>query len=123
MTYTDELYGLKGKVAVITGAGGHLCSSMAQGLANAGAKIALLDLRLKKAQSVENEIVNSGGTAISLAIDVADKEQHIDSLQTILDKLGSADILINGAGINCATPFFDLTLRRSLPSGLSQLHR
>ena len=110
MSYTDELYDVRGKVAVITGAGGHLCSAMAQGLANAGAKIALLDLRIEKAQSVANEIVNSGGTAISLAIDVADKEQHIESLQTILDKLGSADILINGAGINCATPFFDLTL-------------
>lgn len=110
MSYTDKLFDVNGKVAVITGAGGYLCSSMAKGLANAGAKIAVLDIRLEKANSVAEEIVNSGGTAIGLAIDVVDKEQHIESLQTVLDKLGGVDILINGAGINCATPFFDLSL-------------
>tara|TARA_B100000767_G_C19695089_1_gene505759 strand:+ start:186 stop:962 length:777 start_codon:yes stop_codon:yes gene_type:complete len=110
MSYTDELYDVKGKVAVVTGAGGYLCSAMAKGLANAGAKIAVLDIRLEKAHSVAEEIVNSGGTAIGLAIDVVDKEQHIETLQIVLDKLGSVDILINGAGINCATPFFDLSI-------------
>ena len=110
MTYTDELYDVRNKVAVITGAGGYLCSTMARGLANAGATIAVLDLRIEKAKSIADEITNSGGTAIALAIDVIDKEQHIGSLKTILNKLGRVDVLINGAGINCATPFFDLSL-------------
>ena len=110
MSYTEKIYDIQNKVAVVTGAGGYLCSAMASGLANAGAKIAVLDLRLEKAQSIADEIVNSGGTAIALAIDVVEKEQHIESLQTVLDELGPVDILINGAGINCATPFFDLSL-------------
>ena len=110
MSYTDKLFDIQGQVAVVTGAGGYLCSAMAIGLANAGAKIAVLDLRLEKAQSVADEIVNSGGEAIALAIDVASKEQHVESLQAVLDRFGSVDILVNGAGTNCPTPFFDSTL-------------
>ena len=110
MSYTDKLFDIQGQVAVITGAGGYLCSTMAMGLANAGAKIAVLDLRLEKAQSVADEIIKSGGEAIALAIDVADKAQHEESLKIILDSFAAVDILVNGAGTNCATPFFDLSL-------------
>jgi NAD(P)-dependent dehydrogenase (short-subunit alcohol dehydrogenase family) len=110
MSYTDKLFDIQDQVAVVTGAGGYLCSAMAIGLANAGAKIAVLDLRLEKAQSVANEIINSGGEAIALAIDVANKEQHVESLKAVLDRFGSVDILVNGAGTNCPTPFFDLSL-------------
>lgn len=110
MSYTDKLFDIQDQVAVITGAGGYLCSGMAMGLANAGAKIAVLDLRLEKAQSVADEIIKSGGEAIALEIDVANKEEHIISLEVILDKFGSVDILVNGAGTNCATPFLDLSL-------------
>jgi len=98
MSYTDKLFDIQGQVAVITGAGGYLCSSMAMGLANAGSKIAVLDLRLEKAQSVADKIIKSGGEAIAVAIDVADKEQHEESLKIILNSLGTVDILVNGAG-------------------------
>ena len=91
MSYTDKLFDIQGQVAVVTGAGGYLCSAMAIGLANAGAKIAVLDLRLEKAQSVADEIVNSGGEAIALAIDVANKEQHVESLQAVLDRFERYD--------------------------------
>lgn len=110
MSYPDKLFNIKDQVAVVIGAGGYLCSAMAKGLANAGAKIAVLDLRLEKAKSVSDEINNSGGKAFPLAIDVSIKKQHIDSLQAILNNFGKVDILINGAGTNCPTPFFDLSL-------------
>ena len=110
MSYADKLFDIQDQVAVVIGAGGFLCSAMAKGLANAGAKIAVLDLRLEIAKSVSDEINNSGGKAFPLAIDVANKKQHIDSLQAILANFGKIDILINGAGTNCPTPFFDLSL-------------
>lgn len=110
MSYTGKLFDIQGQVAVVTGAGGYLCSAMAIGLAKAGAKVAVLDLRLEKAQSIASEIVDAGGEAIALAIDVANKEQHIDALGQILNKFGNIDILVNGAGTNCPTPFFELSL-------------
>jgi len=110
MSYLDNLFDVKNKVTVITGAGGYLCSEIAIGFAKAGAKVAVLDLRLEKAQAVASQIIDLGGEAIALEIDVADKEQHVRSLEEVLDKFGVVDILINGAGTNCATPFFELTL-------------
>ena len=108
MSYTDKLFDIQGQVAVITGAGGYLCSAMAIGLASAGAKIAVLDLRLDKAQSVADDIINSGGKAIARAITVANKEQNIESLQTIFVRFGSEDRQVNGAGTNYPTPLFDI---------------
>jgi NAD(P)-dependent dehydrogenase (short-subunit alcohol dehydrogenase family) len=106
MSYTDKLFDIQGQVAVVTGGGGYLCSAMAIGLANAGVKVAVLDLRLEKAQSVADEIISAGGEAIALAIDVASKQQHIESLNAVLDKFGGVDILVNGAGTNCPTPIY-----------------
>ena len=58
--YIDELFNLKGKVAGVIGAGGHLCSEMARSFARAGCKVVILDLRLEKAQKVEKEINEEG---------------------------------------------------------------
>lgn len=110
MNYIKEMFDIKGKVAAVTGGGGYLCSEMAVALANAGVKIAVLDLRKEKAQAVADKITNFGGKAVALAIDVAKKDQHLNALNTILDKFGTVDILINGAGTNCSTPFFELSL-------------
>lgn len=110
MSYVEKIFDIKDRVAVVTGAGGYLCSQMAIGLAKAGVKIAVLDLRIEKAQTVANEIIGFGGEAIALEIDVSNKKQHIGSLNAILDNFGTLDILINGAGTNCSTPFFELSL-------------
>ena len=111
VSYIEKLFNIKGQVAVVTGAGGYLCSAMAIGLAKAGVKVAVLDLRKEKAKKVADEIVMLGGEAIALEIDVAHKEQHIKSLNIILDKFGTVDILVNGAGTNCPTPFFEMSLK------------
>jgi NAD(P)-dependent dehydrogenase (short-subunit alcohol dehydrogenase family) len=110
MSYIDEMFDIQGQVAVVTGAGGYLCSEMAIGLAKAGAKVAVLDLRLGKAQTVVDEIIGFGGEAIALAIDVSNKEQHVESFNAVLDKFGAVDILVNGAGTNCPTPFFEMSV-------------
>lgn len=110
-SYLEKLFNLEGKVAVVIGAGGHLCGEMARGFAKAGCKVAILDLRLEKAKAVEAEL-NAAGfcDTLSVAIDVGIKQQHIDALEAVTKKFGHVDILINGAGINGPTPFFDISL-------------
>ena len=111
-SYLEGLFHLQGKVAAITGAGGHLCGEMGRGLARVGCSVAILDLRIEKAQLVEDELRNEGhNNVMSLAIEVSNKESHQNALQEILKKFGKVDIFINGAGTNSPTPFLDIELK------------
>lgn len=91
---------LTGKVAVITGAGGIICSILAKSLAAAGAKVALLDLNEEAAKKYAEEIVNEGGMAKGYKANVLDKQSLADCHKQILNDFGKCDILINGAGGN-----------------------
>ena len=111
MPYLENIFELEGKVAVLTGAGGHLCSEMARGLALAGCKVAVLDLRIDKALSVEAAIRDLGcKNVVSIKIDVSQKSQNENALKRTLDVFGGVDILVNGAGVNGPTPFLDIQL-------------
>lgn len=89
-----------GKVVVITGGGGVLCSTMAIALAKQGAKIAILDLKEENAKKVANEINANGGTAIGIAANVLEAASLQKAQQEVSATLGSCDILVNGAGGN-----------------------
>src|SRR4051794_18056052 len=91
---------ITGRVAVITGGSGVLCSEMARELARHGVKVAILNRTAEKGQKVVDEIVQSGGTAIAIAADVLDKVSLENAREIILESFGSVDILINGAGGN-----------------------
>ena len=91
---------LTGKTAVVTGAGGILCSVMAKALAKAGAKVALLDLALPKAQQFADEINASGGRAIAVEANVLDPASLKAAAEKVEAELGGCDILVNGAGGN-----------------------
>ena len=91
---------LSGKVAVVTGAGGVLCSEFAKVLARAGAKVALLNRTQEKAQKYADEINAAGGVAIAYGCNVLDKAQTYAVAEQVLADLGPCDILINGAGGN-----------------------
>lgn len=91
---------LKGKVAVITGGGGVLCSGFAKTLAQQGVKVAVLDLNEVAAQKVADEIVADGGTAIAVGCNVLEPESMKAARDIIAEKLGTCDILLNGAGGN-----------------------
>jgi NAD(P)-dependent dehydrogenase (short-subunit alcohol dehydrogenase family) len=110
MDYLTKLFKLEGKVAAITGSGGFLCSEMARALSKAGVKIAVLDRDEKNIKAVADEIQSAGGTAVPYLLDVTDKNNWNAVLTKVLDDFGDVDILINGAGINAPTPFFDITI-------------
>lgn len=91
---------LKNKVAVVTGGGGVLCSGFAKTLAKQGVKVAVLDLNEQAAQAVADEIVADGGIAIAVGCNVLDTESMNAAREIINEKLGTCDILLNGAGGN-----------------------
>ena len=88
------------KVAVVTGAGGVLCSEFAKLLSEMGYKIALLDLNEAAAAKVADEINQTGGCAKAFGVNVLDSDSLEAARQAINASLGSCDVLINGAGGN-----------------------
>ena len=94
------MFDLNEKVAVVIGGGGHLCSAMADGLAKAGAKIAILDIRPH----------NASKEYPSFYVDVVKKISIEAALSQVLQRYDKVDIVINGAGINDPSPFLDITL-------------
>lgn len=91
---------LSGKTVVITGAGGVLCSYFAEAIAECGAKVAVLDLRLEAAEAVAAKIRGNGGNARAYECNVLDRESLIAAKTAINAELGPCNILINGAGGN-----------------------
>ena len=95
-----DKHDLTGKVAVVTGGGGVLCSTLARALATAGAKVAVLDLREEAARKVADAIVAEGGVAKGYACNVLEKESLEKVRAAVEADLGPVDVLLNGAGGN-----------------------
>ncbi len=91
---------LTGKVAVVTGGGGILCSVMAEALADAGAGVAVADLKEDAARKVADRITAAGGRAIAVACNVLDRSSLEEACRRVETELGIVDILVNGAGGN-----------------------
>jgi NAD(P)-dependent dehydrogenase (short-subunit alcohol dehydrogenase family) len=105
-------FDVQGKVVVVTGGAGVLCAAMCRVLAEAGAKVAILDLRPEPAEALAAEL---GNGAIGVACNVLDKASVEKAAQQVLANFGRVDILINGAGgnkpqatTNPEQSFFDL---------------
>ena len=93
---------LKGRVAVVTGGGGVLCGGFAKTLAAQGCKVAVWDLNEAAAQAVADEINANGGQAIAVGCNVLEPASMRAARDVIAEKLGTCDILLNGAGGNNA---------------------
>ncbi|MCK9265290.1 SDR family NAD(P)-dependent oxidoreductase [bacterium] len=94
------MFSLEGKTAVITGAGGVIFGTVARGLAELGVKVSVLDLRLEEAEKTASDINAKGGEAFAVAVDVLNQESVTKAYQSVVEKFGRVDILINGAGGN-----------------------
>jgi NAD(P)-dependent dehydrogenase (short-subunit alcohol dehydrogenase family) len=97
--YLTSMFGLAGKVAVVIGGTGELCGAMAEGLAGAGADVVLVGRSVDKAHARMAKIAAAGGKAWFHAAEASSKAEQ---------RSGRIDIVVNGAGVNSATPFFDI---------------
>src|SRR5438874_8964099 len=114
----QTLFDIKGSTAVITGGSGQLGRVMAQGLAQAGVRVAVLSLHAETSEKVAEAIKTDGGEAIGIACDVLDRAALERTQELLSNTFGPVDILINAAGGNHpqATTsdthtFFDLDLQ------------
>ena len=89
-----------GKVVVVTGAGGVLCGDMARAYAQAGAKVAALDLNEEAVKKLAEDLQAQGYCCIGYKANVLDPVALEEVHQQVLKDLGPCDILVNGAGGN-----------------------
>ncbi|WP_227937751.1 SDR family oxidoreductase [Alkalihalobacillus deserti] len=105
-----NLFDLTGKTAVAIGGNSVLGGSIAKGLAEHGAKVAILGRNLEKANKVVQEIEENGGKAKAFEADVSSRDSLEEAADAIEQWSGGWDIVLNAPGKNSATPFFDLDM-------------
>ena len=104
----ENLFSLAGKTAVVVGGGGVLAGEMAMGFAAAGADVVIADLNEEHANEHAQAICREGRKCVVCPADVS-KKADIQRLREVsLANFGGVDILLNAAGINSGTPFFEI---------------
>ena len=124
-SYLEELFGLGGQVAVVVGGTGVLGGALALGLARAGATVVVAGRDPEKGEARVREIEAAGGKAAFLPVDVMRRESIEELLREAVATAGRVDMLINGAGVNNASPYFELKdddWDRVLDSNLKAVH-
>tara|TARA_B100000886_G_scaffold171427_1_gene117354 strand:- start:1709 stop:2488 length:780 start_codon:yes stop_codon:yes gene_type:complete len=110
MNKYNQLFDLKNKVAVVIGGAGYLCSSMVKALYHNGCKVVIIDLRKKKIEKLLKEIPEyEKERLIYFTLDALNKKKLIETRNKIIKKFKMVNILINGAGINAPTDFFNIS--------------
>ena len=106
--YLSSLFSLTGKVAVVIGGTGELCGAMAEGLAAAGAEVVLVGRNEEKAKPRLERIHAAAGRAYFVSAEASEKAALELLLKTVLARSGRVDVVVNGAGVNSATPFLEI---------------
>lgn len=106
--FLSNHFGLTGKTAVVIGGTGELCGAIAEGLAGAGANVVLAGRNREKAEARLTRIEAVGGTASFAPVEVTEKASVEALLAAALESREKVDILVNGAGVNSATPVLDI---------------
>lgn len=94
----NKLFDLTGKIAIVTGGGNGIGKASCLILANAGAAVAVSDLKMEDAKKVADEINKSGGKAIGVSCNVTKDEDLVNLVETTVKELGGIHILVNNAG-------------------------
>jgi NAD(P)-dependent dehydrogenase (short-subunit alcohol dehydrogenase family) len=105
----QDLFSLNGKVAAVVGGGGVLAGEMAMGLAAAGADVSIVGFNGQAAENRAELVRGLGRRALASQADASSKDDLQRTLAAILAEFGQVDILINAAGINSGTPFFEIS--------------
>ena len=104
----NDLFDLTGRVAVVIGGTGVLGGAVCDGLAAAGAAVAVLGRSADRAASRVASIEDAGGKAAAIALDATQRESIENAAAEVAQRLGPADILVNAVGVNSSTPFFEI---------------
>jgi 3-oxoacyl-[acyl-carrier protein] reductase len=105
----SELFDLKGRVALITGASSGLGARFAEVLAANGASVALVARRADRLKALQDRIIKAGGRAIAVEADVLDRSAMTRAFEQAEKAFGTVTILVNNAGIAHATRAVDIT--------------
>lgn len=108
MPTSTDLFSLQGQTAVVIGGTGELCGAIAEGFAAAGAEVVLVGRDPAKADKRLEAIHAAGGRGYFVAADAARKADLEALLAQVIERSGGCQILVNGAGVNSATPFLDI---------------
>ena len=104
-----DLFSLQGKTAAVIGGGGHVCSALANGFASAGAKVAIIDIRLEKAEAVAKDIKEKFGVeTVGIYADATKQNELVEMMRLLLNFSSKIEIAVNGGGINSPEPFLEI---------------
>jgi NAD(P)-dependent dehydrogenase (short-subunit alcohol dehydrogenase family) len=95
--HVGESFSLNDRIAVVTGGGGRVGAGLCQALADAGATVVCAECKLDRCQAVVDRITASGGKAFAVQLDLADDASIVRLRETIRDRAGTVDILVNNA--------------------------
>ena len=106
--YLDQLFGLTDRVAVVIGGTGVLGGALCEGLAQAGATVVVAGRDAQRAEERVAAIKELGGQATPATVDVSSRSSIEALLAEVLESHARVDILVNCAGVNSATPYFEI---------------
>lgn len=101
---------LENRVAIVTGAGRGVGQGVALAMAKEGANVAVVDMNAENAESTAQQLRDLGVDAIGIACDVSVQEQVQQTIDTVVKKWGTIDILVNNAQASRIKPFEQMTL-------------
>jgi NAD(P)-dependent dehydrogenase (short-subunit alcohol dehydrogenase family) len=104
----NDLFSLEGKIAVVIGGGGVLAGEIAHGLSASGAGIVVVDVNVTNAEARAQAIRERGKKAVAVYADATNRLDLERALETTIGSFGRVDILVNAAGVNSGTTFFDI---------------
>ena len=107
--FLSDLFSLEGRVAVVIGGGGVLAGEMELGFARAGAAVVIVDLNEEHARERAEVVCQANGKAVVVQADATSKADLERALDATLLNFGRVDILLNAAGLNSGTPFFEIS--------------
>ncbi len=109
MNHLNDLLNLKGKTAIVTGGALGIGQSIAQRLAEAGAKVMIADVNEKEGQKTVETFTTHGWNARFIKTDVSQEEEVKNMVDETISAFGSLDILVNNAGIYPSIPMMQLS--------------
>lgn len=125
MSYLDQLFSFKDQVVVVIGGTGVLCGEMAEGLGRAGAHVVVAGRSEERGNQRVEAIKSAGGSASFAAVDAMSKQSIQELCEKVVKEQGGVDAVINGAGVNSATPYFEIAedeFDRIIKSNLAGVH-